>query len=114
MGVLQISLYDTLLPARYKQRPVQYFFKNVADLEQGELVLVRFRLFFVGVVGGFAEGEYEPSAENATGCSGVAFLFPLVAEGISQMSALVTHIWNYRKEPGKRKKLARNNGYDWP
>ena len=56
------------------------------------------------VVGGFAEGEYEPSAENATGGSRIAFLFPLVAEGVSQVSAFVTHIWNYRKEPGKKKK----------
>ena len=65
------------------------------------------------VVGGFAEGEYEPSAENATGGSRIAFLFPLVAECVSQVSAFVTHIWNYRKEPEKKKKMARNNAYDW-
>jgi hypothetical protein len=77
--------------------------ENVAGLDQGKLVLVRFRLLFTRVVGGFAEGEYEPSAEDATGGPRIAFLFPLVAEGVSQMSALITHIWNYRKEPGKKK-----------
>ena len=104
MYKVKISLYDITFPAWYKQKPVKDFLENVAGLEQCKLVLVRFRLLFTRVVGGFAEGEYEPSAENATGGSRIAFLFPLVAECVSQVSAFVTHIWNYRKEPEKKKK----------
>ena len=114
MYKVKISLYDITFPAKKKQKPVKDFLENVAVLEQCKLVLVRFRLLFTRVVGRFAEGKYESSAENATGCTRIAFLFPLVAECISQVSALVTHIWNYRKELMKKKNWLETtpmNGY---
>ena len=80
------------LPARCNQEPVNNFLENVAHLEQGILILVCFWLFLTGVVGRFAKGEYEPSTENATGGSRIAFLLAFVAEGIPEVSAFVTHI----------------------
>ena len=82
MHKVQVRLYDVALPARYNQEPVNEFLENVARLEQGILILVCFWLFLGGVVGRFAKGEYEPSAENATGGSRIAFFFAFIAEGI--------------------------------
>ena len=92
------------LPAGYNQEPVNNLLENVAYLEQGELILVCFGLFLTRVVGRFTEGKYEPTTENATGGSRIAFLLAFVAEGVPEMSAFVTHIQNYSKEPGKKKK----------
>ena len=98
-------MYDIVLPAGYKQEPVNDLLENVAHVEQGRLILVCFGLVLACVVGRFTEREYETSAENATRGSGVAFLLAFVAEGVPEVSALVTHIRNYRKEPEKKEKI---------
>ena len=92
------------LPAGYNQEPVNNLLENVAYLEQGGLILVCFWLVFAGVIGRFTKGKYEASTENAAGSSRIAFLLAFVAEGVPEMSAFVTHIQNYSKEPGKKKK----------